>query len=97
MKRIIIDYKKLTPKILDLLVKKFPDGYGDKDIITFDNHKNETINAVEVKTYDAIYLVKVESKLHYSIMNHDSIFEDDDDTSQTNALDTKDISPDPIE
>ena len=47
MKRIIVDYKKLTPQLLKLLTEKFPDGYDDKDIITFDNHHNETIQAVE--------------------------------------------------
>lgn len=72
MKRVIVDYKKLTPKVLNLLTKKFPDGYGDKDIIVFDNHKNETIEAVEVKTKDTIYLVKVSSKLHYTMINFGS-------------------------
>lgn len=69
MKRIIIDYKKLTPKILKLLTEKFPDGYNDDDIITFENHKNEIIEAVEVKTSDCIYMVKIHSKLHYSMAN----------------------------
>jgi len=50
MKRVIIDYKKLTPKILNLLTSKFPDGYNDKDIVVFDNHHNETIDAVQVNT-----------------------------------------------
>ncbi len=72
MRRLIVDYKKLTPELLDLLTQKFPDGYGDNDIIIFDNHKNETIEAVEVKTEDAIYLVKVSSKLHYTMTNFDS-------------------------
>ena len=72
MKRIIVDYKKLTPKLLKLLTKKFPDGYGDKDIITFDNHHNETIEAIEIKTKNSIYLVKVSSKLHYTMTNFDS-------------------------
>ncbi len=72
MKRVIVDYKKLTPEVLNLLTQKFPDGYGDKDIIVFDNHKNETIEAVEVKTEDTIYLVKVSSKLHYTMTNFDS-------------------------
>jgi hypothetical protein len=72
MKRVIIDYKKLTPEILTLLTQKFPDGYGDNDVITFDNHKNETIEAVEVQTKDTIYLVKIGSKLHYSMQNFDS-------------------------
>ena len=71
MKRVIIDYKKLTPEILTLLTQKFPDGYGDNDVITFDNHKNETIEAVEVKTEDTIYLVKIGSKLHYTMLNFD--------------------------
>ncbi len=69
MKRVIIDYKKLTPEILKLLSKKFPDGYNDKDIVTFDNHHNEIIEAVEVNTKDTIYLVKVSSKLHYTMTN----------------------------
>ncbi|MCL6295017.1 hypothetical protein [Jejuia spongiicola] len=72
MKRIIVDYKKLTPELLNLLTEKFPDGYGDDDIITFDNHRNETIEAIEIKTLDAIYLVKVSSKLHYTMNNFDS-------------------------
>ncbi len=88
MRRIIIDYKKLTPDILNLLVTKFPDGYGDDDIIVFDNHKNETIEAVQVETLDTIYLVKIGSKLRYSMVNYESIEEDDDelDTADTNEL-----------
>lgn len=79
MKRIIIDYKKLTPEILTLLTQKFPDGYGDDDIITFNNQHNETIEAVEVRTEDSIYLVKIGSKLKYSMVNF--ITEDEDDES----------------
>lgn len=71
MRRVIVDYKKLTPKILTLLTDKFPDGYDDDDIIKFDNHRNETIEAVEVKTDDTVYLVKVSSKLHYTMTNFD--------------------------
>lgn len=72
MKRIIIDYKKLTSEILTLLTQKYPDGYGDNDIITFKNHKNETIEAVEVKTNDSIYLVKVGTTLLDSMANFES-------------------------
>ncbi len=41
MKRVIVDYAKLTNEILNLLVDKFPDGYDDSDIISFKNAKNE--------------------------------------------------------
>lgn len=63
MKRIIVDYNKLTTNILDLLVEKYPDGYGYNDIIKFQNSKAETISAVEVRTNDTIYLVKISQEL----------------------------------
>lgn len=63
MKRIIVDYKKLTPAILSLLVAKYPDGYDDKDIISFRNAHNDLIEAVEVRTDEVIYLVKVSANL----------------------------------
>ena len=72
MKRIIVDYKKLKPEILKALTEKFPDGYGDDDIITFDDHHNQTIEAVEIRTDDTVYLVKVHSKLHYTMTNFDN-------------------------
>ena len=84
MKRVIVDYAKLTNEILTLLVEKFPDGYDDSDIIRFKNAKNETIEAVEVRTEDTIYLVKVSTKLADRIEN----FEDDEmDTDGGDDLD----------
>ena len=78
MKRVIVDYAKLTNEILNLLVEKFPDGYDDSDIIRFRNAKNELIEAVEVKTEDTIYLVKVSTKLADRIGNFDEDDEIDD-------------------
>ena len=79
MKRVIVDYAKLTNEILTLLVEQFPDGYDDADIIRFKNAKNETIEAVEVRTEDTIFLVKVSTKLSDRIENYDEddIIEDD--------------------
>ena len=71
MKRVIVEYTKLTNEILNLLVEKFPDGYDDSDIIRFKNAKNEVIEAVEVKTADTVYLVKVSMKLADRIENFD--------------------------
>jgi len=75
MKRVIVDYAKLTHEILNLLVERFPDGYDDSNIIRFRNARNELIEAVEVKTEDTIYLVKVSTKLADRIENYD---EDDE-------------------
>lgn len=75
MKRVIVDYSKLTNEILNLLVDKFPDGYDDSNIIRFKNHKDEKIEAVEVRTDDTIYLVKISTKLSDRMVS----FDDDDD------------------
>ena len=77
MKRVIVDYAKLTNEILTLLVERFPDGYDDKDIIGFKNANNETVEAVEVRTEDTIFLVKVSTKLADRIENFDDDDEDD--------------------
>lgn len=77
MKRIIVDYKKLTSEILNLLVDKFPDGYGIRDIIRFTNHKGQYVEAVEVKTEDTIYLVKISDELVDSMENFYEEEEDD--------------------
>ena len=71
MKRIIVDYAKLTGDILNLLVEKFPEGYDDSHIIRFRNSQNELIEAVEVKTVDTIYLVKVSTKLASRMEKYD--------------------------
>jgi DNA-directed RNA polymerase subunit delta len=78
MKRVIVDYAKLTNEILNLLVERFPDGYDDSHIIRFRNAKNELIEAVEVKTEDTIYLVKVSTKLANRLENFDEDDEMDD-------------------
>jgi len=73
LKRVIVDYKKLTPEILDLLVAKFPDGYGIRDIIHFTNKKGKYIDAVEVKTEDTVFLVKISDELVDSMESHDDL------------------------
>jgi len=91
MKRVIVDYAKLTNEILTLLVEKFPDGYDDSNIVRFKNAKNETIEAVEVRTEDTIYLVKVSTKLADRIEN----FDDDDIDEPADDLDAlKDLEMD---
>ncbi|WBL20796.1 MULTISPECIES: hypothetical protein [unclassified Zunongwangia] len=82
MKRVIVDFKKLTPEILSLLVEKYPDGYDDDHIISFKNLKGETVDAVEVKTEDAIYLVKVSTRLENKMANFDEDDYDDEDFNE---------------
>lgn len=84
MQRKIVDYSKLNADILNLLVEKFPDGYDPKDIVVFRNAKNEVVEAVEVRTEDTIYLVKVSQRLADTMENFD---EDDDEWNDDDSMD----------
>ena len=93
MKRIIVGFEKLTPNILNLFIEKFPDGYGDNDIIEFKNGTGETIQAVELKSADTVYLIKIGKKMNQIIqefedeqseLNEDSEFIEDDKDIEPN-------------
>ena len=70
-KRVIVDFKKLTPEVLKLLVEKYPDGYDEDQIVTFRNAQGERIEAVEGSTDDTKYLVKISAKLEKTMANYD--------------------------
>ncbi|WP_318308359.1 hypothetical protein [Flagellimonas crocea] len=69
MRRILIDYKKLDHKVAAILIDTYPYGYGDDDIITIKKPDGEIIEAVEVRTTDTIYLVKISKSLSQFISN----------------------------
>ncbi|MEZ2414191.1 hypothetical protein ACA086_04450 [Muriicola sp. E247] len=69
MKRILIDHKKLDQALAVRLVETYPDGYGDDDIIAFKSPKGEFVEAVELRTEDALYLVKISQSLSHFIAN----------------------------
>ncbi len=73
MKRIIVNYQSLTQEIFKLLKQKYPDGYSDSDVISFKNAKDETIKAVEVRSSDTIYLIKISKQLSQSFENYEEI------------------------
>lgn len=95
LKRVIVDFKKLTPEVLKLLVEKYPDGYDDLNVISFYNAKGERIEAVEVLTEDTKYLVKISEKLEVTMANYDEDDYEDFDEDDPNAI--PDIPIDDVE
>jgi hypothetical protein len=63
MKRLIIDYKKISDRQKILLSEKYPSGFSEKDIITFKNIKNETVEAIELQDEDTLYLIKINTRV----------------------------------
>jgi hypothetical protein len=91
LKRVIVDFKKLTPEILALLVEKYPDGYDDDHVVSFRNAKNELVEAVEVTTEDTKYLVKVSTKLEVTMENYDEDDYEDFDNDDPEAVQDPDL------
>lgn len=69
MTRRLIDYRKLDHNLAALLIETYPYGYGDEDIITFKNINGDYVEAVELKTTDTLYLVKISKSLSNFIVN----------------------------
>jgi|FLOH01.1.fsa_nt_gi hypothetical protein len=86
-RKIIVDFSKLTPEILQLFMEEYPESYTPKNVITFKNAKNETVKAVEVITEDTVYLVKVSTKLDEAIENYLDLEDSDDDVSDDTFVD----------
>jgi|SRR5690606_9585767 len=94
LKRVIVDFKKLTPEVLKLLVERYPDGYDDTNIITFRNAQGERIEAVEVTTDDTKYLVKISAKLEKTMANYDEDDYEDYDDDDPEAIPDVEIADD---
>ncbi len=90
LRRVIVDFKKLTPELLKLTVERYPYGYDDRDIITFKNARGERIEAVEVTTTDTKYLVTISKKLEYTMEHYNKKDYADVDDNDPDAV------PDPF-
>lgn len=91
MKRLLVDYKKLDRNLVGLLIENYPNGYGDEDIIAFTNTKGEIVQAVELRTEDALYLVKISKSLSNFISSFEDSIEKELDAKQTGLAEDAEI------
>ncbi|WP_339627104.1 hypothetical protein [uncultured Maribacter sp.] len=75
MTRRLIDYRKLDNQLASLLIETYPYGYGDEDIISFKNIQGDYVEAVQLKTADTLYLVKISKSLSNFIANFEENIE----------------------
>jgi hypothetical protein len=75
MTRRLIDYRKLDHQLAALLIETYPYGYGDEDIISFKNTQGDYVEAVQIKTVDTLYLVKISKSLSNFIANFEGNLE----------------------
>lgn len=91
MKRVIVDYKNVNNDVLAILKETYPNGYDEDDTIKFNTADGTKVEALEVKTEDAIYLVKVSAKLEKEIDNFDIEEYYDEEEDAADEADDDDI------
>lgn len=63
MKRVIKDFKSISQDVMALINDQYPHGYEDNELVTFVNAKGEFVKALEVRTDEVVYLIKLDRKL----------------------------------
>ncbi|MCK0157856.1 hypothetical protein MWU65_11735 [Cellulophaga sp. F20128] len=91
MLRKLVDYKKLDHVVAAKLIESYPHGYGDSDIITFKNANGETVEAVEIRTENTIYLVKISKSLSNFIATFDDKIEKELELSSLEVNNTSEL------
>jgi|SRR5690554_2977514 len=79
MKRVIKDFKAITDDVLALINEQYPFGYEESQLVTFVNAKGEFVKALEVKSEEITYLIKLGTKLDDHINEYMDSDDDDDD------------------
>lgn len=59
--KVVIEYSKLSPELLDLFDETFPAGVTGKTV-RYPNSKGEIVTAVRLETDDTSYLVKLSQR-----------------------------------
>jgi len=86
MKRIIKDYKNITPELLNILNDKYPEGIDEDDLISFTNHLGEIVKAVEIRYEEDIYLIKVSRQLTAKM---DEAMDEEEEEGEDGAIESE--------
>ncbi len=68
--KVVIDYAKLSPELLDLFDETFPTGVTGKTV-RYPNSKGEIVTAVRLETESTSYLVKLSTRAKEVLSDED--------------------------
>jgi hypothetical protein len=88
MKRVIKDFKTITPEVMALINDQYPYGYEDTQLVTFVNAKGEFVKALEVRTDEIVYLIKLDRKLDEHINDYMEDSDSDSDSGDDISFDS---------
>ena len=62
MQRLIRSFNTLTDELRDKLQEQYPDGIDNSHIHTVNTPKGETLRVIELRTAEAMYLIKINAE-----------------------------------
>ena len=62
MQRLIRSFNTLTDELRDKLQEQYPDGIDNTHIRTIATAKGDSLRVIELRTADAIYLIKISAE-----------------------------------
>lgn len=62
MQRLIRSFNTLTDELRDKLQEQYPDGIDNSHIRTIATAKGDSLRVIELRTADAIYLIKISAE-----------------------------------
>lgn len=79
MQRLIRSFNTLTDALKDTLQEQYPDGIDSSHIKTIPTATGDTLRVIELKTPDALYLIKINPESREEIEQFLDEGSDDDD------------------
>jgi hypothetical protein len=78
MQRLIRSFNTLTDELRDKLQEQYPDGIDNSHIRTIATAKGDSLRVIELRTADAIYLIKISAESREEI---EQFLDQDDGTA----------------
>ncbi|MBK8340779.1 MAG: DNA primase [Flavobacteriales bacterium] len=110
MQRLIRSFNTLTDELREKLQEQFPDGIDNSHIRAISTAKGETLRVIELRTAEAIYLIKINPESRAEIeefldqeeatpaagddMDSEDLATGDDGAAEEEEEDEKDDAPD---
>ncbi|HQV75796.1 MAG: hypothetical protein KBA60_06480 [Flavobacteriales bacterium] len=101
MQRLIRSFNTLTDALKETLQEQYPDGVDSSHIKSIPTATGDTLRVIELKTHDALYLIKINSESREEIdqyLDQDDSggggSDDDDDDTAMEGAETPDLEGD---
>lgn len=58
MRKVAVDFIDLTPEIIDEIVKVYPQGFSENDVVSFTDVNGELDHRIKVRIKDTLFMIK---------------------------------------